>query len=121
MDEWILCKLWAPECWCCVCKERNGRTCSQTAEKEKNPNNQTYYDAEIAAFDQWWKTLALAHQVNCFNIAIGGFASNNSIQLCLCLLKFASRFVPVAEVQATTGQLIYWYESRPLLHEWLDH
>jgi hypothetical protein len=35
-----------------VCKERNGRTCSQTAAKEKNPNNQTYYDAEIAAFDQ---------------------------------------------------------------------
>ena len=33
----------------CVKKETE-ETCSQTAEKEKNPNNQTYYDAEIAAF-----------------------------------------------------------------------
>jgi hypothetical protein len=47
----------------------------------------------------------LAHQVNCSNVAIGGFASGFNA-LVFVSTQICSRFVPVAEVQATTGQLI---------------
>jgi hypothetical protein len=51
------------------------------------------------------KEKTLAHQVNCSNVAIGGFASGFNA-LVFVSTQICSRFVPVAEVQATTGQLI---------------